>query len=369
MILQFCASAAILAALLSAFTGARADAPMAGLEGASPGERAAIEALCGSERSTIGRQMCVTNQMVGLARRARKPDLGVATVEQRTQIEKACGGNTIPAERFTCERAQLASAHLPVRDEPGGGPLRVDAVANASPLAPAGAPVRSGSPAPAGIPRGESITGFPTTFSLDKWRSERPRMPPARSGPPLPPSALYDQISPSVYIVVASDQPVELAERVARAQGSAVAVSERVLLTNCHVIAGRPQIRLTQKGQSGRATLIYADPAGDRCFLKSDEMPVHPIQGIRRFEDLHVGETVFSLGTPSGLELSFGEGLVSGLRQNEGVRLVQNSAPSWHGSSGGGLFDARGNLVGITTAGSTTVANLNFSIAAEDFWP
>ena len=98
-------------------------------------------------------------------------------------------------------------------------------------------------------------------------------------------------------------------------------------------------------------------------------MEVHPIRGVRRFEDLHVGESVFSLGTPSGLELSFGEGLVSGLRLNEGVRMIQNSAPSWHGSSGGGLFDARGNLIGITTAGSTTVANMNFSIAAEDFWP
>jgi len=361
-------SAAALALWLATSAGAGAAAPPVGLEGASPGERAAIEALCGAERSSVGRQMCVTNQMVGLARQARKPDLSVATDEQRAAIDKACGGNAIPAERFACERTQLGSAHLPVRDEPGGGPLRVDAVSNPSPLGPTGGSSPIGTIAPAGIPRGETITGFPT-FSLDKWRNERPPMPAPHSGPPLSPAALYDRISPSVYIVVASDQPVELAERVARAQGSAVAITDRILLTNCHVVAGRPQILLTQQGRSGHASVVYADPGGDRCFLKSQDMQVHPIQGVRHFEDLHVGETVFSLGTPSGLELSFGEGLVSGLRQNEGVHLVQNSAPSWHGSSGGGLFDIRGNLVGITTAGSTTVANLNFSIAADDFWP
>lgn len=358
-------------AALSAFYAAKADLPASELAGTSPGERAAIEALCGSERTALARQMCTANQIVGLSRQARKPDLSVASTEQRQAIDKSCGRNVIPAERFACERAQLTAAHLPVRDELGGGPLRAEAPAS-TPAAAAGAPLGPLAPSnplgPAGIPRGEAIAAFPI-FSLEKWRGERPAMPQARGGAALSPAALYDRVSPSVYIVIASDQPVELAERTSRAQGSAVAVTDRILLTNCHVVAGRPQIRLTQQGKSGRATLLYADPAGDRCFIKSSEMQVHPIQGVRRFEDLHVGETVFSLGTPQGLELSFGEGLVSGLRFNEGVRVVQNSAPSWHGSSGGGLFDARGNLVGITTAGSTTVANLNFSIAAEDFWP
>jgi S1-C subfamily serine protease len=96
---------------------------------------------------------------------------------------------------------------------------------------------------------------------------------------------------------------------------------------------------------------------------------LHPIQGVRRFADIRVGEPVFSVGTPIGLERTFGEGIVTGLRQFEGVRIVQNSAPTWHGSSGGGLFDARGNLVGITTAISVAAPNLNFALAAEDFWP
>jgi S1-C subfamily serine protease len=222
--------------------------------------------------------------------------------------------------------------------------------------------------ATAAVPKKAQLAALPFT-SLEKWRAQRPAMPPARTGPALAPAALYERIAPSIYIVLASEHAIELAERTAHAQGSAVAITDRILLTNCHVVEGRPQISLTQQGQTGRASLIYADPGGDRCFLRSDDFPVHPIQGVRRFEDLRVGEQVFSIGTPIGLELSYGEGMISGLRQYEGVRMVQNSAPTWHGSSGGGLFDDHGNLVGITTAISNTIPNLNFSIAAEDFWP
>ncbi len=49
------------------------------------------------------------------------------------------------------------------------------------------------------------------------------------------------------------------------------------------------------------------------------------------------------------------------------ARLVQTSAPISHGSSGGGLFDARGELLGITTFYFAGGQNLNFAVAAEDF--
>jgi hypothetical protein len=335
---------------------AAADAAPAELAGTSPGERAAIEALCGSDRSPIAYRLCLVNQVVGLGRTARKPDLSIVPPDRRQQIDDACSGEEIPAERFRCERQHLAAAGLPVRDEPGGGPLRTEVAA------------ASQTPAAAGIPRGETIAALPF-FSLDNWRRERPPMPPSHGGAALSAAALYDRVWPSVYVVTASDQPLALAERSSRAMGSAVAVSSHVLLTNCHIVNGRPQIMLSQHGKTAPATLVYADPAGDRCFLRVDTMMLQPVPGIGRFTDLHVGEPVFSLGTPNGLELSFGEGLVAGLRQNEGERFVQNSAPSWHGSSGGGLFDARGNLVGITTLGGTAAPNLNFAIAAEDFWP
>jgi len=345
----------LLAGLLALAGPAHAESELLGLAGTSPGERAAIVAVCKMGRGAI-ESLCYANQLAMLARLGRKPDMSPASASQRAAIIAACSNKRNPGERFGCERAQLAAAGLPVRDEAGAGPLHIEFATSAPPTA------------SQRLLTNEQPVSMPF-FSLEKWRNERPAMPPARAGAAMRPSELYARVAPSVYIVLASDHAIELAERTAQAQGSAVAVTDRILLTNCHVVTGRPQISLAQQGQTGRATLVYADPGGDRCFLRSDTMPVHPIQGVRRFDDLAVGEPVFSLGAPVGLELSFGEGMVSGLREFEGVRVVQNSAPSWHGSSGGGLFDARGNLVGITTAASSTVPNLNFSIAAEDFWP
>jgi S1-C subfamily serine protease len=81
-----------------------------------------------------------------------------------------------------------------------------------------------------------------------------------------------------------------------------------------------------------------------------------------------VGERAYSVGTPSGLEQTLGEGLISGLREDKGIKLVQTSAPISPGSSGGGLFDASGNLIGITTFMLRETQSLNFAIAAQEFW-
>ena len=49
-------------------------------------------------------------------------------------------------------------------------------------------------------------------------------------------------------------------------------------------------------------------------------------------------------------------------------RYLQTTAAISPGSSGGGLFDASGNLVGITTMTLRGTQNINFAIPAEDFW-
>jgi S1-C subfamily serine protease len=340
-------------ALLAISGRAYADPPE--LKGTSPSERAAIINYCGDSRGSIARGMCMANQVENMLRLGRKPDLSVATPAQRNQITESCAGNSQPAARFACEREALRAAGLPIRDEQGAGQITAETSAGLTKME---SPI---------TPRVARRSEFPF-FDVEQWRSERPSMPSARGGDALPPAILYQKISPSIYIVVASDHAVELAERTPHAQGSAVAITDRILVTNCHVVAGRPQIRISQREQVDRASVIYADPGGDRCFLKSETMTLNPVQGVRRFDDLHVGEPVFSIGAPVGLEQSYGQGIISGLRDFEGVDMVQNSAPSWHGSSGGGLFDARGNLVGITTAISATAPNLNFSIAAQDFW-
>ena len=118
--------------------------------------------------------------------------------------------------------------------------------------------------------------------------------------------------------------------------------------------------------------LKASDPAKDRCLLEVADAKLVPVAGVRPYVDLKVGESVYTLGTPSGLDLTLGNGILSALREDEGMRYVQTTAPISPGSSGGGLFDARGNLVGITTlvfVGKERLnQSLNFAIAAEMFW-
>ena len=176
----------------------------------------------------------------------------------------------------------------------------------------------------------------------------------------LTPVELFETVASAMWVVQA--------ERMSggRFQGSAVVVSPDYLLTNCHVVNGAASITLTHKETSFRATLVSANIGADRCILRSDRK-LESVAPIREYSALKVGERVYSIGAPFGLELTLSDGLLSGKRTHAGVRLVQTSAPISSGSSGGGLFDAYGNLVGISTFLLKDSQNLNFAIAAEDY--
>ncbi|MGC4065005.1 MAG: serine protease [Polyangiaceae bacterium] len=177
---------------------------------------------------------------------------------------------------------------------------------------------------------------------------------------------LYELLKPSVY-------RVDSFLGAGSAQGSAVAIGPTELLTNCHVVAGSRKIIVTNADHEYVARLVRSLPSADRCVLTVNGGDLTPVRGIRAYADLKIGETLYTLGTPSGLELSLSSGLLSGLRQEEPIGwMVQTTAPVSPGSSGGGLFDNRGNLVGITTlvlVGRRRLNQaLNFAIAAEEFW-
>jgi S1-C subfamily serine protease len=144
------------------------------------------------------------------------------------------------------------------------------------------------------------------------------------------------------------------------------------VLTNCHVLAGAQKIQLKQKESTWGAAVERADPKSDRCVLRVSGPPLVPVPGVRSYGDLKVGEPLYALGSPLGLELTLSEGILSGLREEEGLKFVQTTAPISPGSSGGGLFDGQGNLVGITTlvlAGKERLNQaLNFALPADSFF-
>jgi serine protease Do len=182
------------------------------------------------------------------------------------------------------------------------------------------------------------------------------------------PAELFKKVEKSVFVVLATPS---IADAKARnlSQGSAVAVTDRLLLTNCHVVDGRSIIKIVQENRVDDASVVAADPATDRCVLKSASLNLTPVAGIAAFDTLNVGTRAFAIGAPRSMERTLSEGLVSGLRKTNRRNLVQTSAAVSPGSSGGGLFDEAGNLIGITTLGSLAgTQNLNFAIAASDYW-
>jgi Trypsin-like peptidase domain len=82
-------------------------------------------------------------------------------------------------------------------------------------------------------------------------------------------------------------------------------------------------------------------------------------------QTIRVGQRVYAIGAPRGLELSISDGLVSSIRPYGAFPLIQTNAPISKGSSGGGLFDTDGRLVGITTSSAIDGQNINFALAAD----
>lgn len=180
----------------------------------------------------------------------------------------------------------------------------------------------------------------------------------------LNPQELFNGASKSVYVVTA----VTSAQQGAFSQGSAVAVSRNEAITTCHVVAHSTDILISDGSMQWRAIISSADVQSDRCYLLVFGATLAPVAGTRPYSDLRVGETVYTIGAPKGLEKTFGHGLISGLRAATGVKYVQITAPISAGSSGGGLFDEKGNLIGVTTFTVRDAQNLNFAIAASEYW-
>jgi tetratricopeptide (TPR) repeat protein len=175
----------------------------------------------------------------------------------------------------------------------------------------------------------------------------------------LSPQELFSRLSRSVFVVEVLDKngsPVAL--------GSAVAVTPDKVVTNKHVIEDGVTFRLKQGSKTWPVAITYIDPDHDLCRLTAEGLNA-PIVPVRLSSTLNVGERVYSIGAPEGLELTISEGLISGLREFEEVRLIQTSAAISHGSSGGGLFDTRGQLVGITTFFLKEGQNLNFALPGD----
>lgn len=186
----------------------------------------------------------------------------------------------------------------------------------------------------------------------------------------LSPSEVFERTAGSTFVIHA-----EFNGR--KSQGSAVVVGDLlsmtwgtlayspILVTNAHVVRDTIEVILTQDSIRLAGRVIYIDPSVDLAFIEMSPMKGARSVSINSARRLRTGDAVYAVGAPLGLERTLTGGLVSAIRVRNGVKEIQTSASISPGSSGGGLFDDKGRLVGITTYKARGGENINFAIDGE----
>jgi serine protease Do len=149
------------------------------------------------------------------------------------------------------------------------------------------------------------------------------------------------------------------------------------LITNFHVIEGETQIAVEvyhqRNGQLERSTfkqirIIAMNKFQDLALLKIDDKDAPRFSRVMLGEadNLAVGERVFAIGSPLGLERTVTEGIVSTkTREFQGGLYLQTTAQINPGNSGGPLFNLRGEVIGVTNMKLAFGEGLGFAIPVE----
>ncbi|HEX8456376.1 MAG TPA: trypsin-like peptidase domain-containing protein [Pyrinomonadaceae bacterium] len=164
---------------------------------------------------------------------------------------------------------------------------------------------------------------------------------------------------PSVVLIVTED-----ANGKPLTQGTGFFVRPDVVATNFHVIKGATRIYVRIVGQAkeyNTTTVIDVDRDTDLALVKVSGIKARPLPlGISR--RIAAGDTAYALGNPKGFEGTISSGLVSGVRRDGTVRLLQFDAAISPGSSGGPVLDNRGEVIGVASLFFRESQNLNFAV-------
>lgn len=186
-------------------------------------------------------------------------------------------------------------------------------------------------------------------------------------GASLPLEDVASIVSPSV-VVITTEQMVSSpyvwfgGSYVQSGAGSGVVMSEDGYIMTCaHVVNGAQNIKVTLADDTEyTATVIGYDTTADIAVVKIEATGLTPAV-MGNSDELAVGETVLAVGNPLGqLGGTVTDGIVSAINREVSVEsnnmtLIQTNAAISPGNSGGGLFNANGELIGIVNAKSSAV--------------
>ena len=194
---------------------------------------------------------------------------------------------------------------------------------------------------------------------------------------------VIDSVMPSVVSITTTQYAQRAGTEVASGYGSGFVYSaDGLSATNNHVVEGAGRIYVTLNGdeQQYEAEVVATDSYSDLAILKIDKTGLTPVK-FGSSSSLRLGDTVFVIGSPyNGLFAnSVSSGIVSGLNRemvlNSATQtFIQTDAAVNPGNSGGPMFNANGELVGIITRKSmlstvtgetTSIEGIGFAIPSD----
>ena len=192
-------------------------------------------------------------------------------------------------------------------------------------------------------------------------------------------SEIYEKCSKSVVGVFVNHESFNIfsGPMQYQAQGSGVVVkSNGYILTNAHVVEGCDQnsdISVTfcdKPDDKIKAKLIGKDGITDLAVIKIDKNNLEAIT-LGDSSKLKVGEQVYAIGSPSGLQGTITSGIVSYSNRKLykdvwSTNFIQTDAPINPGNSGGALVDSSGRFVGVNTVKTENTEGIGFAIPVND---
>ncbi|MCX5772038.1 MAG: trypsin-like peptidase domain-containing protein [Candidatus Hydrogenedentes bacterium] len=176
---------------------------------------------------------------------------------------------------------------------------------------------------------------------------------------PLGAREIAKRVSPSVVLLVMEDsngQPL--------AMGSGFVIKDGIVATNLHVVEGasRGYAKLADWTDKFIVSGTVATDAAQDIVLLAVENLKAPALTLGDSKQVAVGDAVYAVGNPRGLEGTFSAGIISSIRKVGDDTLLQITAPISPGSSGGPVVNSKGEVIGIAVGTIEGGQNLNFVI-------
>lgn len=173
----------------------------------------------------------------------------------------------------------------------------------------------------------------------------------------LTPPEVFKKVAPSVVTVHVFNDEGQYMN-----QGSGVAVLDGKIATACHVIQRGALVLVGTRNSLTEARVWGGSSEFDVCLLTPNKKYKSSV--VRGTQGLNIGDTTYAIGTPKRQELTMTMGIVSQFRGSN-KSFIQTDAAISSGSSGGGLFNRHGELIGLTTYMVADGQNLNVAINAD----